>query len=40
MHPYIMLEQAQANLTDPETDGQHVLGRIYEASGECCWTAP
>ena len=33
MHPYIMLEQAQANLTDPETDGTHVLNRIYEASG-------
>lgn len=33
MHPYIMLEQAQANLIDPETDGQYVLTRIYEASG-------
>lgn len=33
MHPYIMLEQAQANLTDPETDGLYVLNRIYEASG-------
>ena len=40
MHPYIMLEQAQANLTDPETDGQYVLDRIHEASGECCWRAP
>ncbi len=33
MHPYIMLEQAQTNLTDPETDGTYVLDRIYEASG-------
>ena len=33
MHPYIMLEQSQANLTDPETDGLWVLNRIYEASG-------
>jgi poly-gamma-glutamate capsule biosynthesis protein CapA/YwtB (metallophosphatase superfamily) len=33
MHPYIMLEQAQTNLTDPETDGLFVLNRIYEASG-------
>ncbi len=40
MHPYILIEQAQANLTDPETDGLYVLGRIYEASGECCWKAP
>jgi poly-gamma-glutamate capsule biosynthesis protein CapA/YwtB (metallophosphatase superfamily) len=33
MHPYIMLEQAQTNLVDPETDGMYVLGRIYDASG-------
>jgi poly-gamma-glutamate capsule biosynthesis protein CapA/YwtB (metallophosphatase superfamily) len=33
MHPYIMLEQAQTNLTNPETDGLYVLNRIYEASG-------
>jgi poly-gamma-glutamate capsule biosynthesis protein CapA/YwtB (metallophosphatase superfamily) len=33
MHPYIMLDQAQTNLTDPETDGTWVLNRIYEASG-------
>jgi hypothetical protein len=33
MHPYIMLDQAQTNLTDPATDGQYVLGRIYESSG-------
>ncbi len=32
MHPYIMLEQAQTNLTDPETDGLYVLNRIYEAA--------
>ena len=33
MHPYIMLEQAQTNLTDPERDGLYVLNRIHEASG-------
>jgi poly-gamma-glutamate capsule biosynthesis protein CapA/YwtB (metallophosphatase superfamily) len=33
MHPYIMVEQAQTNLTDPATDGMWVLNRIYEASG-------
>lgn len=33
MHPYIMLEQAQTNLTDPASDGLWVLNRIYEASG-------
>jgi hypothetical protein len=33
MHPNVMLEQAQTNLTDPETDGMYVLNRIYEASG-------
>ncbi len=33
MHPYVMLEQAQTNLTDPETDGSYVLNRIFEASG-------
>jgi poly-gamma-glutamate capsule biosynthesis protein CapA/YwtB (metallophosphatase superfamily) len=32
MHPYIMLDQAQVNLTNPETDGLYVLERIYEAS--------
>jgi poly-gamma-glutamate capsule biosynthesis protein CapA/YwtB (metallophosphatase superfamily) len=40
MHPYIMLQQAQTNLTDPETDGTYVLNRIYEASGLCCGAAP
>lgn len=32
MHPYIMLDQAQTNLVDAETDGLWVLNRIYEAS--------
>lgn len=32
LHPYIMLLQAQTNLTDPETDGAYVLRRIFEAS--------
>jgi poly-gamma-glutamate capsule biosynthesis protein CapA/YwtB (metallophosphatase superfamily) len=32
MHPYIMLEQAQANLTDPATDGRYVLQRIFDNS--------
>jgi poly-gamma-glutamate capsule biosynthesis protein CapA/YwtB (metallophosphatase superfamily) len=32
MHPYIMLEQAQTNLTRPETDGSYVLQRIFENS--------
>jgi poly-gamma-glutamate capsule biosynthesis protein CapA/YwtB (metallophosphatase superfamily) len=32
LHPYVMLEQAQTNLTDPKTDGAYVLTRIYEAS--------
>ena len=40
MHPYIMLEQAQTNLTDPETDGLYVLNRIYEASGLTGGAAP
>jgi poly-gamma-glutamate capsule biosynthesis protein CapA/YwtB (metallophosphatase superfamily) len=40
MHPYIMLEQAQTNLTDPETDGLYVLNRIYEASGMPVVAAP
>jgi poly-gamma-glutamate capsule biosynthesis protein CapA/YwtB (metallophosphatase superfamily) len=33
MHPYVMIDQAQTNLTDPETDGAYVLTRILEASG-------
>ena len=40
MHPYIMLEQAQTNLTDPQTDGMYVLNRIYEASGLPVVAAP
>jgi poly-gamma-glutamate capsule biosynthesis protein CapA/YwtB (metallophosphatase superfamily) len=32
LHPYIMLEQAQTNLTDPETDGSYVLKRIFDNS--------
>ena len=40
MHPYIMLEQAQTNLTDPATDGLWVLNRIYEASGLAVVAAP
>lgn len=32
MHPYVMLLQAQTNLTDPETDGAYVLNRIFENS--------
>ncbi|MEO5987246.1 MAG: CapA family protein [Candidatus Limnocylindria bacterium] len=40
MHPYVMLEQAQTNLIDAETDGRYVLDRIYEASGLCCGAAP
>ncbi|MEP7082803.1 MAG: CapA family protein [Chloroflexota bacterium] len=33
MHPYVMLDQAQTNLTNPETDGLQILNRIYVASG-------
>jgi poly-gamma-glutamate capsule biosynthesis protein CapA/YwtB (metallophosphatase superfamily) len=32
LHPYIMLLQAQASLTDPETDGHYVLQRVFDAS--------
>jgi poly-gamma-glutamate capsule biosynthesis protein CapA/YwtB (metallophosphatase superfamily) len=32
LHPYVMLEQAQTNLTRPETDGSYVLQRIFENS--------
>ncbi len=32
LHPYFMLEQAQASLTDPETDGHYVLQRVFDAS--------
>jgi poly-gamma-glutamate capsule biosynthesis protein CapA/YwtB (metallophosphatase superfamily) len=30
VHPYIMLQQAQASLIDPQTDGRYVLGRIWQ----------
>ena len=33
MHPYVMMDQAQTNLTDPEGDGHYVLERVFEASG-------
>jgi poly-gamma-glutamate capsule biosynthesis protein CapA/YwtB (metallophosphatase superfamily) len=32
LHPYIMLDQAQANLTDPVTDGSYVLNQVWEVS--------
>jgi capsule synthesis protein PGA_cap len=32
LHPYIMLNQAQASLTDPQTDGHYVLQRVFEGS--------
>jgi len=32
LHPYIMLNQAQASLTDPETDGHYVLQRVFDVS--------
>jgi hypothetical protein len=32
LHPYVMLDQAQVNLTDPRTDGAYVLGRIFKNS--------
>lgn len=32
MHPYVTLDQAQINLTDPETDGRYVLERIFDNS--------
>lgn len=32
LHPYIMLDQAQANLTDPVTDGSYVLDQVWSAS--------
>ena len=33
LYPYIVLDQAQPALTDPLTDGAHVLRRVYEDSG-------
>jgi hypothetical protein len=32
LHPYVMLDQAQANLTDPLTDGSHVLDQVWSVS--------
>ncbi len=32
LHPYIMLDQAQANLTDPATDGSYVLNQVWKVS--------
>ncbi len=32
LHPYIMLDQAQANLVDPATDGEHVLDQVWSVS--------
>lgn len=32
LHPYIVMDQAQPNLTDPETDGSFVLGQVFEVS--------
>ncbi len=29
LHPFIMLDQAQANLTKPTTDGKYVLGQVW-----------
>jgi poly-gamma-glutamate capsule biosynthesis protein CapA/YwtB (metallophosphatase superfamily) len=29
LHPYVMLDQAQANLTDPATDGRYVLDQVW-----------
>lgn len=34
LHPYVMIDQAQANLTDPTTDGRYVLERVFAASDE------
>jgi hypothetical protein len=32
LHPYIMLDQAQANLIDPVTDGKYVLRQVWTVS--------
>jgi len=31
-HPFVTLDQAQTNLTDPEGDGSYVLQRMFESS--------
>ena len=32
MHPYVTMDQAQTNLTEPEGDGRYVLERVFEHS--------
>lgn len=32
MHPYVTMDQAQTNLTDPDGDGRYVLERVFEHS--------
>ena len=32
LHPYVVMDQAQPNLIDPETDGAYVLGALFEVS--------
>jgi Bacterial capsule synthesis protein PGA_cap len=32
MHPYVTMDQAQTNLTDPEGDGHYVLERVFQYS--------
>ena len=32
LHPYIMLDQAQANLTNPTTDGKFILDQVWSNS--------
>ncbi len=32
LHPFIMLDQAQANLTNPTTDGKYVLNQVWSNS--------
>jgi poly-gamma-glutamate capsule biosynthesis protein CapA/YwtB (metallophosphatase superfamily) len=32
LHPFIVLDQAQANLTKPTTDGKHVLNQVWSNS--------
>ncbi len=32
LHPYVVLDQAQPNLTDPTTDGRYVLDQVWRVS--------
>jgi poly-gamma-glutamate capsule biosynthesis protein CapA/YwtB (metallophosphatase superfamily) len=32
LHPYVVLDQAQPNLTDPTTDGRYVLSQVWSVS--------